>query len=113
MTDWRGQKYGVGSVVVYPAQSGRSLTMVEGVVEKITPAMESYYHCDKEGCYKTHYRPVPNRYVVHIRRTRGARWEVGGTEEKNWNPEHYKPELSKIRNTENITVVPLVVPSAP
>lgn len=105
MIDWRGNNYDIGSTVVFPSQSGRSVTMVEGVVEKITPATKLDYHCGTPDCYREHRVPVPGEYIVHVRRIRGARWEVGGTQEKNWLPGIYKPQLSKIRNIENITVV--------
>lgn len=35
VTDWRGNDYGVGDTVIYGAQSGHSITMVEGTVTDI------------------------------------------------------------------------------
>ena len=106
MKDWRGNEYDVGSTVVYPRQSGRSVTMVEGVVRKIEPATEPDYTKDYDSSGRWPRKPVPGRYVVHIERTRGARWWVGGIKENDpYVGPHYKPQLSKIQNTENITVV--------
>ena len=35
LTDWRGNEYGVGDMIVYPRASGRSVEMSDGVVTDI------------------------------------------------------------------------------
>jgi hypothetical protein len=35
MTDWRGNEYDTGSLIVYPAMSGRSCEIVEAVVVEV------------------------------------------------------------------------------
>lgn len=44
MKDWRGNEYYIGSTVIYPRASGRSVEITEAVVEDIYMV---YYHKDK------------------------------------------------------------------
>lgn len=54
-TDWLGQPYGPGDLVLYPAGSGRSITMVIGEVLKVNKSGSVSIRPIRSSRWKQHY----------------------------------------------------------
>lgn len=123
--DWRGNEYGVGSVVLYPRTSGRSVEMCEGTVERLWYVGRVDYEWKEvpegtEGAMlRAKVRPNGRGSRDFYRTDSEARYYIKGTEheidreyawkflpdeyEIRWSPIPIKPVT--IINTENLTAV--------
>lgn len=67
--DWRGNPIRVGTCVLYPRMSGRSVEMQEGFVEEIKPVVRERYN------YETKEREPVTEYSFKITRDRSSRFD--------------------------------------
>lgn len=126
--DWRGNEYGVGSVVLYPRASGRSVEMQEGTVERLwyvaysreTWKWEEVSEGTPEAVLRAKVRPNGRGSRDFFRTDTEPKYYLTGTEEEiprryawdvlnpgeyeiRWSPIPIKPVT--IVNTENLTAV--------
>ena len=71
LRDWRGNLYGVDSIILYPRQEGRSCEMQEGRVTEIRPYVkERWNYAEKKEETSTKYKVM----VLPIRSSRFQRY---------------------------------------
>jgi len=72
LTDWRGNDYGVGDLVLYPRASGRSLEMQVGTVVAIKPYGYKRYPYDDSD----EVEEMRHKVVIHP--INSSRFSTGG-----------------------------------
>jgi len=94
-TDWRGNTYTVGSKVLYPRASGRSVEMREATVLAIVDKEQEYYRYDRDAGHRV--KATQTVRSVRVQPLRSSRFD------RSWSGSEHK--ATTIHNIENITAV--------